>query len=113
MTKIMKWGMLPKGMTITGLILHIPKLWRLDQGIPHERMYVFSGWFRGLWLKTDPYVTRMYPLTVETWKDIENWKVTLGGQCATGGKKEPLTKKIRKLKFVLHIPLKTKAWALK
>jgi hypothetical protein len=71
------WKELPKDVNICGLILYVPKKWQLDQGIPHERMYVFSGWFRGLWLKADPCQDRIYPLTVESFKDIDNWKVLL------------------------------------
>lgn len=75
---VMKWKELPKDINIGGLILHVPKRYQLDQGIPHERMYVFSGWFRGLWLKADPCQDRIYPLTVDPkWKEIENWKVRL------------------------------------
>lgn len=77
-TSVMKWKEIPKTTTITGLILYVPKRYQLDQGIPHERMYVFSGWYRGLWLKADPYSERIYPLTVDPkWKEVENWKVKL------------------------------------
>jgi len=79
--KTVKFKDLPKSTIITGLILHIPKRYMLEQGIPKSKMLILSGWFKGLWLKTDNNTQRMYPLTLhgESFDEINDWKVTIPG----------------------------------
>ena len=73
--KTVKWKELRKSTSIAGLIIHIPAMWQLNQGIPFKKMMIYSGWNKGLWLKTDAQSQRIYPMIIENWKDIDEWKV--------------------------------------
>lgn len=94
----MKWKELPTDTTIMGLILHVPKKWRLLQGIPQSKMLIFSGWYKGLWLKTNEQSSRIYPLTLDSWKDIEDFYIEVPPHVHLAAKLIKITKHKEKVK---------------
>jgi hypothetical protein len=69
---------LPKDRNIVGIIIKIPKKLQIIHSLPQEEMYIKSGWIKGLWLTTGQDSQRIYPLTYNKFKDIENLIVKEG-----------------------------------
>ena len=46
------------------------------RSLPKKKMYIKSGWNKGLWLKTDNKENgRVYPCFFESFEDMENLEV--------------------------------------
>jgi len=66
---------LDKDVDLVGLKIKVPKKLQLEHNLPKQEMIIYSGWNKGLWLKTKMEDGRIYPLTFKTFKDIGEFEV--------------------------------------
>jgi hypothetical protein len=71
----MKLKDIPKDADLVGLKIKIPKKIQTKFGLPKKEMFIYSGWCKGLWLKATMEDGRIYPMTFETYKDLEEFEV--------------------------------------
>jgi len=71
----MKLKDLPEDKPLIGTKIKIPIKIRKEQELPKTWMTIYSGWNKGLWLKTNLGDERIYPFTFDEFSKIENYEV--------------------------------------
>jgi hypothetical protein len=62
--------------TLDYVLIKIPKPLVKEHSLPKDKMYIKSGWIRGLWLMAEKQQDgRIYPLTFNDFSEIEDIEV--------------------------------------
>lgn len=68
---------LPKNVDIVGMVIKVPKRLQVMNSLPKQKMYIKSGWIKGLWLTATPEAERIYPLCFDSFNDIKDLEVIM------------------------------------
>jgi len=73
----MKLSELPPHTNLHGVKIRIPDDFPKDRlhNLPTREVYLAGGWNLGIWVRTSPEATRIYPITEIDPRNILDWEV--------------------------------------